>query len=218
MYDPIIFDLDGTLLNTLGDLAAAGNHALETFGFPVHETEEYRYFVGNGIPKLIERICPNGSDAETQAQVHKAFSEYYALHKADLTKPYPGMTELLSELHARGITAVCNTNKDHVFSEELLRSFYGNSLAEIVGAGLGYATKPDPSAALYLAKKYAKDGKKPLYVGDSSVDMQTAQNAGIDACGVLWGFRERAELEAFKPSHIAANAEELRHIINAPAN
>lgn len=218
MYDPIIFDLDGTLLNTLGDLAAAGNHALSVFGFPIHETEEYRYFVGNGIPKLIERICPPGSDAETQARVHEVFSEYYDLHKSDLTKPYPGMTELLSELHARGITAVCNTNKDYAFSEELLRSFYGDSLTEIVGAGLGYNTKPDPAAALYLANKYAKNGKKPLYVGDSSVDMQTALNAGIDACGVLWGFRERAELEAFKPAHIAANAEELRRIINALAN
>ena len=213
MYDPIIFDLDGTLLNTLGDLAAAGNHALEKFGFPTHGTEEYRYFVGNGIPKLIERICPHGSDAETRAQVHKTFSEYYDLHKTDLTKPYPGMTELLSELHARGITTVCNTNKDHKFSEELLRSFYGDSLTEIVGAGLGYNTKPDPSAALYLAEKYANNGKKPLYVGDSGVDMQTAQNAGIDACGVLWGFRERKELEALNPAHIVSNINELRQII-----
>lgn len=213
MYDPIIFDLDGTLLNTLGDLAAAGNHALEKCGFPTHAEEKYRYFVGNGIPKLIERICPNGSDAETLARVHKVFAEYYALHKSDLTKPYPGMTELLSELHERGITAVCNTNKDHKFSEELLRSFYGENLTEIVGAGLGYNTKPDPAAALYLANKYAKDGKKPLYVGDSGVDMQTAQNAGFDACGVLWGFRERAELEAFSPTYIAANVSELHRIV-----
>ena len=213
MYDPIIFDLDGTLLNTLGDLAAAGNYALEALGFPTHDREKFRYFVGNGIPKLIERICPPDTDTETQKRVHEVFAEYYALHKADLTKPYDGMTELLSELKGRGITAVCNTNKDHAFSEELLRSFYGDCLAEIVGAGLGYNTKPDPAAALYLAEKYTKSGKKPLYVGDSGVDMQTALNAGIDACGVLWGFRERAELEAFKPAHIAADVNELRRII-----
>ena len=213
MYDPIIFDLDGTLLNTLGDLAAAGNHALETLGFPAHETEKYRYFVGNGIPKLIERICPQGSDVETQKHVHNIFAEYYELHKADLTKPYPGMTELLSELKERGITAVCNTNKDHRFSEKLLRSFYGDSLTEIVGAGLGYNIKPDPAAALYLAKKYAKNGSKPLYVGDSGVDMQTALNAGIEACGGLWGFREKEELEAFDPAHIAADVDELCKII-----
>lgn len=213
MYDPIIFDLDGTLLDTLGDLAAAGNHALRETGFPVHETEKYRYFVGNGIPKLIERICPPRSDAETLGKTHTLFSEYYELHKSDLTRPYDGMTELLAELKERGITAVCNTNKDHMFAEELLRSFYGGSLAEIVGAGQGFETKPDPKAAIYLAEKYKKTNYRSLYVGDSGVDMQTAKNAGIDACGVLWGFRERAELEAFDPAHIVSNIDELHKII-----
>lgn len=213
MYDPIIFDLDGTLLDTLGDLAAAGNYALREMGFPVHETEKYRLFVGNGIPKLIERMCPQSSDRETLERAHRIFAEYYELHKSDLTKPYDGMTELLRELKSRGITAVCNTNKDNVFAVELLRSFYGDSLAETVGAGVGYPTKPAPNAALYLAEKYAKAGLKPLYVGDSNVDMQTAKNAQIDACGVLWGFREREELEELAPAHIAANVRELRKII-----
>lgn len=213
MYDPIIFDLDGTLLNTLGDLAAAGNHALERLGLPTHKTEEYRLFVGNGIPKLIERICPPGSDGETLGRVHGIFSEYYELHKADLTKPYPGMTELLSELKARGVSAVCNTNKDHGFSVELLTAFFGDTLAETVGAGLGFPTKPDPAAALYLAEKYVKAGSRALYVGDSNVDMQTARAAGIDACGALWGFRGKEELEAQSPAHLAQNADELRRII-----
>lgn len=213
MYDPIIFDLDGTLLDTLGDLAAAGNHALREMGFPTHETEKYRRFVGNGIPKLIERICPPNSDEGTLQKVRSIFAEYYELHKSDLTKPYDGMAELLAELKERGVTAVCNTNKDHVFAEALLRSFYGDSLAEIVGAGIGYQTKPDPKAALYLAEKYAKAGRKPLYVGDSNVDMQTAKNACIEACGVLWGFREREELEEYSPAYIAADINELRKII-----
>lgn len=213
MYNPIIFDLDGTLLNTLGDLAAAGNRALSVLGLPTHGEAEYRLFVGNGIPKLIERICPPGSDEETLRRVHGAFSEYYELHKADLTRPYPGMTELLSELKDRGITAVCNTNKDHKFSVELLTAFFGDTLVEIVGAGLGFPTKPDPSAALYLAEKYKKDGARPLYVGDSNVDMQTARNARLDACGALWGFRGRAELEAQSPAHLAENIRELRRII-----
>lgn len=213
MYDPIIFDLDGTLLNTLGDLAAAGNHALSSLGLPAHEAEKYRFFVGNGIPKLIERICPPGSDEQTQKRVHEAFSEYYELHKSDLTKPYPGMVELLAELKDRGITAVCNTNKDHGFSVELLSAFFGDSLTEIVGAGLGYPTKPDPAAALYLAKKYARNGARPLYVGDSNVDINTARAAGFAACGALWGFRGRKELEALKPEHLAADAEELRKIL-----
>ncbi|MBD5130389.1 MAG: HAD-IA family hydrolase [Ruminococcaceae bacterium] len=212
-YNPIIFDLDGTLLNTLGDLSAAGNHALKQMNFPTHAEEKYRYFVGNGIPKLIERICPPNSSAETLERVHTLFAEYYEQHKSDRTKPYDGMPELLAELKERGIIAVCNTNKDYVFSETLLRSFYGDTLAEIVGAGLGYNVKPDPAAALYLAEKYAVEGAKPLYVGDSGVDMQTALNAKIDGCGVLWGFRDRAELEQFSPAHIAENVSVLREII-----
>lgn len=212
-YDPIIFDLDGTLLNTLGDLAAAGNYALGQFGFPVHTEDKFRYFVGNGIPKLIERICPPDTSGEIREKVHTVFGEYYGRHNADRTKPYEGMTELLAELKERGITAVCNTNKDYAFSETLLRSFYGDTLTEIVGAGLGYNVKPDPAAAMYLAEKYAAEGAVPLYVGDSGVDMQTAANAKIDACGVLWGFRDRAELEEFKPAHIAENMEALRKII-----
>lgn len=213
MYDPVIFDLDGTLLDTLGDLAAAGNCALRQMGFPEFETDRYRYFVGNGIPKLIERICPAGSNNETLQKTHDLFSEYYELHKSDLTRPYDGLPELLAELKKHGITAVCNTNKDYVFAKELLRSFYGDSITETVGAGLGFNTKPDPKAALYLAEKYAKPNSRPLYVGDSSVDMQTAKNSGIDACGVLWGFRTKDELEALKPAHIAANTKELRSII-----
>ena len=213
MYNPIIFDLDGTLLNTIGDLAAAGNFALEKLGFPTHSVDEFRYFVGNGIPKLIERMCPANTDDVTLKRAHGIFSEYYELHKADLTRPYDGTTELLEELKSKGITAVCNSNKDYVFAKELLQSFYGDTIVETVGAGLGYSTKPDPAAARYLAEKYRKEGAKPLYVGDSNVDMKTAKNAGFDACGVLWGFRERKELEEQNPAHIAANIDELRKII-----
>lgn len=213
MYDPIIFDLDGTLLNTIGDLAASGNHALKALGLPPHDTDAYRGFVGNGIPKLIERMCPAGSDEETLRRAHDIFSEYYGAHKSDLTRPYPGMTELLAELKSRGITAVCNTNKDGVFAEELLRSFYGDTITETVGAGGAFHTKPDPSAARYLAEKYAKKGFRPLYVGDSNVDMQTAKNAGFDACGVLWGFRGKDELSAASPAYLAADTRELRAVI-----
>ena len=148
--------------------------------------------------------------------MHTLFVKYYDQHKSDRTKPYDGMPELLAELKAHGITAVCNTNKDYVFSENLLRSFYGDTLAEIVGAGLGYATKPDPKAALYLAEKYAVKGCKPLYVGDSGVDMQTSLNADIDGCGVLWGFRTRAELEAEGAVFLAGTPEELGDLILHP--
>lgn len=213
MYDPIIFDLDGTLLNTLGDLAAAGNFALEKKGFPVHAEEEYRLFVGNGIPKLIERILPTDHSERDREITHRLFAEYYELHKADRTLPYPGITELLTELHSRGITVVCCTNKDHKFASELLNGFFGDGLAEIIGAGQGFPRKPEPGAVIHLAEKYGKPGFKPLYVGDSSVDMQTAKNAGITACGVLWGFRDRDELESYQPEYIVSNVDELKRII-----
>ena len=213
MYNPIIFDLDGTLLNSLVDLMTAGNYALEQCGFPTHTESEYQYFVGNGIPKLIERICPHDSDSETLKRVHEIFTEYYEQHKSDLTRPYEGMRELLEELKKRGIIAVCNTNKDSRFADELLKMFYGDTITEVVGAGRGFDIKPAPGAALYLAEKYSKPCCKPLYVGDSNVDMQTAINAEMDVCGVLWGFRTREELEKFDPAHIAENANKLREVI-----
>jgi len=216
MYNPIIFDLDGTLLNTLGDLADASNFALAKFGYPTHPEEQYRTFVGNGIPKLIERILPEGTSAEERKRVHAEFSEYYALHKADRTAPYPGISELLAELRSRGITAVCNTNKAHTYSVDLLGGFFGDLLAEVSGDSGKFPRKPAPDAALYFAEKYKCENAKPLYVGDSSVDMQTAQNAGIDACGVLWGFRTRKELEQFSPKFIAENTAQLRkYILNS---
>ena len=213
MYDPIIFDLDGTLLNTLGDLAAAGNFALSEMGLPRHTEEEFRLFVGNGISKLVERMLPNNSSDEEKKTARALFGEYYELHKSDRTKPYDGISELLTELKHKGITALCVTNKDHAFSEALLRSFFGENITEVVGAGLGFPIKPDPGAVLYLAEKYRRDGKTPLYIGDSGVDMETAKNAGITACGVLWGFRDREELTRYDPEYLAKNAQELREII-----
>ena len=153
----------------------------------------------------------NSTEADRQT-AHEIFAEYYERHKADHTVPYKGVAELLSEMKRRGVTALCCTNKDHVFAEKLLRSFFGDDLAEIVGAGRGFPHKPDPAAVNYLTNKFSPN-EMPLYVGDSGVDMQTAINAKVDCCGVLWGFRERAELERYSPRYIAENAAQLRVII-----
>lgn len=213
MYKLIVFDLDGTLLNTLGDLAAAGNYAMECMGLPIHEEERYKQFVGNGIPKLIERIMPDGSSEKDRQTAHEIFAEYYERHKSDRTVPYTGITELLSDMKERNITAVCYTNKDHRFAAELLEQFFGDNLAEVIGAGKGFPKKPDPAAVKYLLEKYTHKGQASLYVGDSGVDMQTAANAGIDCCGVLWGFRGRDELEHFSPKYIVRSVSELKSII-----
>ena len=213
MYDPVIFDLDGTLLNTIGDLAEAGNHTLLELGFPVHDEQEYKLFVGNGIPKLVERFLPKGFSEDTFNTAYRIFGEYYGEHFADRTVPYDGITELVKELRNKGVNCLCNTNKSHKYAAKLIEKFFGSDIAETIGGENGYPRKPSPEAALYLWQKYKKAGFKPLYIGDSSVDMQTAKNAGFDACGVLWGFRTRAELEGFKPRFLALNVEELRSIV-----
>lgn len=213
MYKLVIFDLDGTLLDTIGDLSAAGNYALSAMGLPVHTENEYKLFVGNGIPKLIERMLPAGHSHEDEKRARALFDEYYSAHKTDKTRPYDGMTELVHELNARGVVCVCNTNKAHEFSAGLIKGAYGGDIREVIGEGMGYPTKPSPDAALEFCRRWCDDKSKVLYVGDSGVDMQTAANAGTDACGVLWGFRSRAELEQFRPAHIAENVSELRRII-----
>lgn len=213
MYELVIFDLDGTLLNTIGDLAAAGNYALEQMGYPQHEENAYRMFVGNGIPKLIERMLPADCTEEIRAKTYDIFMSYYSEHKADRTVPYDGMRELIGKLRKSGVKCVVNSNKAHEFSAELLKASFGDVFDRIIGFGIGFGAKPDPAAALELCGEFCTDKRKALYVGDSSVDMQTAANAGIDACAVLWGFRSYEELSSYNPRYIVKNADELESVI-----
>lgn len=213
MYKLVIFDLDGTLLNTLGDIAAAGNHALEQMCKPTHPVEAYKLFVGNGIPNLIHRILPEGHTDAEHEQCHAIFNGYYSAHKSDRTVPYSGMKELLERLRDQGVVCVVNTNKAHEFSAELLKAAFGDSVRDLIGFGAGYPAKPAPDAATELCSRYGADKSEALYVGDSSVDMQTAAAAGIDSCAVLWGFRSYEELSAFAPRYMVNTAEELYQAI-----
>lgn len=194
MYKCVIFDLDGTILNTLDDLANACNYALRVQGLPEHETEKYRYFAGNGIPKLMERISPEGSSAEALARTRAVFAEYYEAHSLDMTRPYDGITELLDALCEKGIKSVVVTNKDHIFSGKLIEKFFGSRISAYYGGRDGYPRKPDPYWVNTALSEHGIDRSGVLYVGDSGVDMQTAKNAGLFACGVTWGFRSREEL------------------------
>lgn len=214
MYKYIIFDLDGTLLNTLDDLSDAGNYALSANGFPVHDRESYKYFVGNGIPVLIKRICPDGTDDAVLEKVHRVFSEYYGAHCFDKTKPYEGIGEMLSELKKRGIKTGVVTNKDHSFSVKLIKDFFGDNIVIVRGREDGIPKKPDPYSVNYVMERLGADKKDVLYVGDSNVDMETAINAGVDSCGVLWGFRTKKELTDSGAVHIAGSPEELLEIIS----
>lgn len=213
MYKLIIFDLDGTLLNTIGDLAAAGNHTLAEMGLPVHPEDSYRLFVGNGIPKLIERMLPAGHSAEDEVTALKLFTEYYSRHNCDRTKPYDGMRELVRRLKENGVICGANSNKDDGFTHELIRLNYGEDITEVIGYGAGFAPKPDPGAALEIIRRTGVTPEQVLYVGDSDVDMMTGHNAGIAVCAALWGFRSREELAAKNPTFFANNAEELERIV-----
>ncbi|MGN1341434.1 MAG: HAD family hydrolase [Oscillospiraceae bacterium] len=213
MYKLVIFDLDGTLLDTIGDLAAAGNHTLALLGLPQHPQDSYKRFVGNGIPKLIERMLPPGHDKSTEERAFEMFNEYYGQHKSDLTKPYAGMPELIRALRGNGVICCANSNKAHEFSAELLKLNYGDVFDEIIGFGAGFQPKPDPGAALEMLRRTGVQPQQALYVGDSDVDMMTGHNAGIDVCAVLWGFRSREELKAKSPTYMAENPGQLKKVI-----
>ena len=214
MYKYVIFDLDGTLLDTLEDLSNAGNYVLDQLGFPQHEINEYKYFVGNGIPKLIERILPSGVCMDIRNKAHSLFSEYYSSHSTDKTKPYDGICDLLFRLKADGIKTGVASNKDHGFSESLVKNFFGDTVQAVCGRREGAPKKPDPFSVNYIIERLKANKNESLYVGDSNVDMETAANAGLASCGVLWGFRSEAEIRESGAQFIAKNPGELYKIIN----
>ena len=194
-YQAVIFDLDGTILNTLDDLADSANHVLAAKGFPVHPTERYKTFVGNGIPKLIERMLPSGTPEQVIADTLADFQAYYDLHKNDKTAPYPGISELLKALKARGVKLCVLSNKQHDLSVAIVRHHFGADAFDLIqGQSDRFPTKPDPTSCLFIMEQLGIPAQSILYVGDSNVDMQTARNAGLTACGVSWGFRSVEEL------------------------
>lgn len=211
----IIFDLDGTLLNTIADLANSTNHALKTLGYPTHEIEAYHFMVGNGINKLFERALPEGEKTEENiARVRKEFLEHYDRHNADRSRPYPGIPELLETLQAEGRQIAVASNKYQAATQKLIRHYFPQiRFTAVYGQREGINVKPDPAIVNDILA-IAKVGKEEvLYVGDSGVDMQTAINSGVASCGVTWGFRPRTELEQFHPDFIVEKAEEIERLV-----
>jgi len=207
----VIFDLDGTLLNTIADLAQSTNHALAALGYPTHEEKEYNFMVGNGINKLFERALPEGEKTEENVlRVRKEFIPYYDQHNADKSRPYPGITELLDGLQAKGLQLAVASNKYQAATAKLIAHYFPNiRFTAVFGQREGVNVKPDPTIVhdiLAIAQLAKED---VLYVGDSGVDMKTANNAEVTSCGVTWGFRPRTELETFHPAYIVDKAEEI---------
>lgn len=207
----VIFDLDGTLLDTIADLAESANYALKQLDYPTHPVDAIRTFVGNGINKLLERALPAHEQTEENImRMRSHFVPYYDIHNADLSTPYPGIVSLLEDLQAKGILIAVASNKYQKATVKLVKQYFPNiDFVEILGQREGINVKPDPSIVFDILQKADVSKEDVLYVGDSGVDMQTAINAGVDAVGVTWGFRPRAELESFQPMGLIDKAEEL---------
>jgi phosphoglycolate phosphatase len=207
----VIFDLDGTLLDTLDDLADAANAALAHYGFPGHGTSAYKYFVGDGLSILIERILPekNRTKAEISACMDIFLQMYGRLWDVK-SKPYAGIPEMLQQLRAAGLQLGILSNKPHAFTQLCVQRYFGaDTFAWIYGQREGTPKKPDPAGALEIAALMQLEPREIAYVGDTSTDMRTGNQAGMLTIGVLWGFRDRQELEDSKAHRIVTHPSEI---------
>lgn len=211
----VIFDLDGTLLNSVADLATAANQALEKLGFPLRTEEACRSFVGNGVGKLLERALPQGYKTEEWLQkLRPIFFDYYDQHLWDHTLPYEGISSLLETLQNQGVLMGIASNKYQTATERLARHFFPQvRFSGILGQREGIPVKPDPQIVEELVSLSAVDKETVLYVGDSEVDVQTAKNAKVKVCAVTWGFRSCEELLSFSPDFVISHPKELLDIV-----
>lgn len=215
MKHAVIFDLDGTLLNTLGDLRAATNHALEVRGLPPHSMEEIRQFIGNGIRLLICRAMPEGTpEAEIDAALDD-FKAYYAAHIHDRTVPYDGIPQLLTALRKHGIKVAVLSNKIDSASQQLIEYFFPGKTDVVFGEHVGVPRKPDPTSCRMVIQQLGVQPEQVLYVGDSGTDMQTAKNAGLYAVGVTWGFRSKEVLLKYGADVLVHRPEQILQILDS---
>lgn len=208
----IIFDLDGTLIDTREDIANACNHALEQCGFPTHALDEYNMLVGRGIDNLFRGALPEGCrDEALVSKMRSIFVPYYNEHKCDFTRPYEGIIEALEELHEKGLKFAVASNKYQEGTEQLVEKFFGKyEFVRILGQRDGKPIKPDP--LIVSEAMEGMPGIKPdevVYCGDSDVDMQTGLGAGVRTIGVTWGFRTREELQSYSPHALIDHPREI---------
>lgn len=213
-YKAAIFDLDGTLLNTLEDLHAALNYTMTLFGYPERTLEEVRSFVGNGVERLIALSVPGGEDDVNFADAVREYRKYYNAHSEVKTKPYDGVTELIDRLIADGVKTAVASNKPHKATTELCAKMFP-AIGTVCGEreAEGIRRKPHPDMVLWAAEELGCDVSECVYIGDSEVDIETAANAGMDVISVLWGFRDRSVLEEAGAGRIVNNADELYDVI-----
>ena len=209
----VIWDLDGTLLNTLDDLAASVNAALAMNGMPLRSTEEVRAFVGNGIRNLMMRAVPDGEANPAFDKALEDFTRHYGAHSRDRTRPYDGILEMLDKLSAAGVKHAIVSNKIDFAVKALSRAYFGERMCAAIGDDPSRARKPAPDSVLAAMREMGVTAQETVYVGDSDVDVLTARNAGVPCVAVLWGFRDEACLRAAGAERLARTPDELREII-----
>ena len=214
MFQYVIFDLDGTLLNTIDDLADAGNYVCRLHGWPEHTVEEYKRYVGNGMAKLAARFAPEEwRTPEGLRTILEEFMPYYDAHKEDKTAPYAGMPQAAAKLREAGVSIAVLSNKADQMAGPVVEHYYPGLFPLVQGALDGVPTKPDPTLLHKLMGRMGATKADTLFVGDSNVDIKTAKNGGLTSCGVLWGFRTRAELEEEGASIIVETPQELVQVV-----
>lgn len=209
----VIWDLDGTLLNTLDDLAASVNAALSMNGMPLRSTEEVRAFVGNGIRNLMMRAVPGGEANPAFDKALEDFTRHYGAHSRDRTRPYDGILGMLDKLSAAGVKHAIVSNKIDFAVKELSRAYFGERMCAAIGDDPSRARKPAPDSVFAAMREMGVTAQETVYVGDSDVDVLTARNAGVPCVAVLWGFRDEACLRAAGAGRLARTPDELREII-----
>lgn len=210
----VVFDLDGTLLNSLEDLADSANHVLAAHGFPTHPVSDYRYFVGDGVRKLIERILPDNCRSEYLEVCRMEFVEYYDIHKEDKTVAYAGVADLLTELNTMGMKIAVASNKVHDAVGPLMEKYFpGVVFDSVFGQRPGVPVKPDPRILLDILEKAGCKPEEAVHVGDTSTDITLAKNAGVESVGVTWGYRPQSELVDAGAGYIISEPSQLLDII-----
>ena len=210
MYHTVIFDLDGTLLNTLEDLAAAGNWVCRRNGWPEHSVGSFRNMVGHGIPNLVASFSPeNCRSPLILMNTVSQFNQYYGEHNREHTEPYSGTADMLKRLKAAGVQMAVYSNKADSFSREIVNHYLPGFFCLVRGKVDGVPVKPDPAGIRSILRELNAKSEETLFVGDSGVDIQTGHNAGLKTCGVTWGFRSRTSLEKAGADRLADTMEEL---------
>lgn len=208
-FSTYIFDLDGTLIDSIGDLASSCNYALRKYGMGEYSVDEVRMMVGNGVKKLMERATPDGLANPLFDEIYACFRQHYMVHNLDTTRPYPGITETLAALKGRGKNLAVVSNKFYAATQELVTHFFGDLIHVAIGEREDIRKKPAPDTVMEAMRQLGVGADECVYIGDSDVDIDTARNSGMPCISVLWGFRSKEFLLEHGASRLISSPREL---------